>query len=281
MEGEVLEILRATTVSDTNTIRNAEISLRQLYSNPDFPFTLLFIANHHNVEVGLRKAALTTLRNYVLATWSPQLDEHFQGQVFLTDQAKAQIREQVLALCTSNVNKSSDNNVSALAASVVSRIASVDFPEAWPDLFDTLIKTINSEAEDAPIHGALRVLNELVDSSFSEEQFFGIAADLVNSLEKVATSNARGFFVRAMAMNVFRSCFDTLQMVMEYHRASVKGFVDGSLGRWKPFFVETIKTPLPPTPSREEESAHSHILMTWKGMLALKIQVIKVSPLPP
>jgi len=282
MEQRVLQLLQATTTPDTNIIRNAEQGLLRLYQEQEFPFALLAIATHSNIERGSRKAALTTLRTYVLATWSPQLDETFKGAVYLNDEAKGRLREQLFAICISDdKGVPVDNNIQALAAQVVSRIASVDFPDAWPSLFPALLNTLTSSTSDGPPHGALRVLSELIDSGFTEEQFFGIARDLVSALQGLVVNTDRGLIVRAMSLSVFRACFETLEMVMADHGVAVKAFLDESLKVWMPFFFETIKTPLPEPeehigPMSDNDIRNQLLSTQWRGIIALKVQVIRV-----
>ncbi len=246
MEQQVLQLLQATTRPDTRVIRDAEQGLLRLYPQTDFPFALLTIASHNDIESSSRKAALTALKNYVSAAWSPQLEETFTGNVHLNDEAKARVRDQVFAICTLEGDQApKDATIQALAAGVASKIASVDFPDAWPSLFPSLLTILNTSTSDAPIHGALRVLAELVDEGLTEEQFFIVAQDLVSGLQHVAVDNNRGLIVRAMTLNVFRACFEMLEMVMADHGAAVKQFLNESLKAWMPFFMETLKQPLP------------------------------------
>ena len=117
---------------------------------------------------------------------------------------------------------------------------------------------------------------ELVESGFSEEQFFAVARDLVNGLQTVALNANRKPIVRAMAMSVFRACFDTLEMVMEDHKVAVKGFLDEALKGWMPFFVDTIKLVLPEPPAEVDETKEEGLPSQWRGLIALKLQVVKV-----
>lgn len=273
MEQQVLQLLQATTRPDTAIIRDAEQGLLRLYQQPEFPFALLTIASHNDIETSSRKAALAALKNYISATWSPQFDETFTGNVYLSDEAKAGVRDQVFGICTIEGDLApKDATIQALAAGVASKIATVDFPDAWPSLFPSLLTILNTSTNDAPIHGALRVLAELIDSGLTEEQFFMVASDLVNALQHVAVDNIRSLMVRAMTLNVFRSCFEMLEMVMADHGAAVKAFLDESLKAWMPFFMETLKEPLPESTNLVMDQNDGQL----RGLVALKVQVVKV-----
>ena len=51
----------------------------------------------------------------------------------------------------------SDTRVSATIAYVISSIASWDWPDDWPELFDILMSALASSDTDA-VHGSMRVL---------------------------------------------------------------------------------------------------------------------------
>ena len=272
MEQELLPLLADTQspVADTRTA--AELHLLHLYPNQSFPLSLAAIASHDSVPVNLRQSALSVLRTFIVAGWSPLLDE-FRGQILVDDANKAQIRRVLLELCTTADIQ--ERKVKSSASFAVSKIASADFPEHWPELLPSLLQIINGPASSAgAVHGALKVLHDLVDTGFNEEQFFNVARDLVTTLFNVTTNESRKPVLRALAVSVFRSCFDTLEMVLEQHKAAVKEFMDEVLGGWSPFFISTLKASFPQAPVEQEESKES--ASEWRGVVALKVQVVKL-----
>lgn len=102
MEQQVLGLLHATTVPDTETIRKAEQSLVALYRQQEYPVALLNISTHANIEPGSRKAALTALRKYIESTWSPNFEEASTQQSPLSEDARKHVRNQILAICISS-----------------------------------------------------------------------------------------------------------------------------------------------------------------------------------
>lgn len=274
MEQELLSLLADTQSPTTSTRQAAELRLKQLYSNESFPISLTAIASHESVPVNLRQSALSVLRTFIAASWSPSLDE-FKGQILVNDANKAQIRRTLLELATTV--ETPERKVKASASFAVSKIASADFPDDWPELLPSLLQIINDPATtDSALHGSLKVLLDLVDTGFGEEQFFNVARDLVSSLFAVATSETRRPMLRALAVAAFRACFDTLEMVLEQHKVAIKQFVDEVLGGWSPFFVVTLKMPLPQPPSEEEANKEGDVLSQWRGVVGLKIQIVKV-----
>ena len=274
MEQELLSLLANTQSSTTATRQAAELQLKSLYSNEAFPISLTAIASHESVPVNLRQSALSVLRTYIGAGWSSMLDD-FKGQVLVNDANKGQIRRALLALATTT--DTPERKVKASASYAVSKIASADFPDDWPELLPSLLQIINNASTtDSALHGALKVLLDLVDTGLSEDQFFNVARDLVSALFAVATSETRRPMMRALSVAVFRSCFDTFEMVLEQHKVAIKQFVDELLSAWSPFFVSTLKAPLPQPPSDEEANKSGEIASQWRGIIGLKIQVVKV-----
>ncbi|KAF7715275.1 Uncharacterized protein PECH_002104 [Penicillium ucsense] len=273
MEQELLLLLADTQATSADTRHAAEAQLAQLKANESFPISLTAIASHESVPVNLRQSALSVLRTFITSHWSSNLDD-FEGQVLVNDSNKSQIRRALLELATTI--ETPERKVKASASYAVSKIASADFPEDWPELLPTILQVINDPASsDNAVHGALKVLLDLVDTGFSDEQFFQVARDLVSSLFTVATSETRRPMLRALAVAVFRSCFDTLEMVLEQHKVAIKQFADMLVAGWSPYFVETLKAPLPQAPSPEEANKVGEIASQWRGVVALKVQIVK------
>lgn len=274
MEQQVLDLLGAT-LDASGPIRNdAERQLEQLYTNDAFPISLISIAAHKSVPVEHRQAALLSLKKLVLKTWSPSLEE-YEGTEVLSDATKEQIRQSVLAVATASEE---ERKIVAAASYVVSKIASVDFPEQWPSLLPTLLNAV-PQADATQLHGVLVVLGNLVEDGFDDEQFSSSAVDLVRCLYNVAVDGEKKYTTRALAVSVFRACFDTMELVYQNNKAAVQQFMQEASDAWSPFFIEVLKMPLPYMPTEEEEmqgSPGGPAVIRWRGVIALKTQVVKV-----
>jgi hypothetical protein len=275
MEEQVAQLLAATQSASEAPRREAETQLQSLWSHPEYAPGLVAIASHDSVPLNIRQASLLALKQFVVSCWSNQFDE-FKGsqeeQSLVGEDVKQRIREPLLELATS---ETLDRKVKAAASYVVSKIASSDFPELWPDLLQRLLHVIPNGSE-GQLHGALKVLAELVDESFGEDQFFRSAKDLVKVVFDVATTEGRKPTLRALAVSVFRGCFDILESVMEEHKTEVKAFAEEILTQWTPFFIEVMKTKLPNPPTEQEENDDAPNAETYKGLVSLKLQVVKV-----
>jgi hypothetical protein len=271
MEQQLVRLLTETQSSEEGPRKNAEWQLKQQYNNSDFPVALVSVGSHSDVPIAIRQAALLCLKTFVLACWSPQFDE-FNGQLYGDDGKKAQIRQSLLDLALSGRD---ERKIKSAASLVVSKIATADFPDEWPDLLPTVLNVVG-QGNDAQLQGALKVLNELVDDCFTDEQFFKVARDLVKVVYDVAVNDSQKPTLRALAVSVFRSCLDTLEMVMEDHKDQVKAFAQEALSGWIPFFITIMKNPLPPTPSDEDTKNETAGWEFYRGLVALKLQIVKV-----
>ncbi|KAF1349147.1 armadillo-type protein [Delphinella strobiligena] len=270
MEREIVQLLADTQSPHEGPRKNAELQLRQLYTNDGFASALISIAAKEQFGLQARQSALLYLKRYIQEAWSPQLEE-YKGQTCIENEdERKRIRNMLLELSTT---EGQERKIKSAASSVVSKIATVDWPDQWPELLPTVLHVINN-GSDGQIHGAMKVLMELVDDCFGEDQFFKVARDLVSTVYHVAINHARSPILRALAVSVFRSCFDILEMVMEDHKAAVKGFAEETLSDWFPFFIATLKAPLPPAPVEGESDAA--VSEQYRGLVALKLQVVKV-----
>ena len=271
MEQQVLDLLEATLVASTAIRSDAEHHLEQLYTNDTFPISLISIASHKSVPLEHRQAALLSLKKLVLKIWSPSLEE-YEGPDTLSDATKEQVRQSVLSIATAS---DEERKIVAAASYVVSKIASADFPEQWPSLLPTLLNLV-PQADATQLHGALLVLGSLVEEGFDEDQFSGSAIDLVRCIYNVAVDGDKRLTTRALAVSIFRACLDTMELVYQTNKTSVTQFMQELSEAWSPFFIEVLKMPLPRMPSEKEENKKGLADSAWRGVIALKTQVVKV-----
>lgn len=271
MEEQLVQLLSAIQTGQEGPRKHAEEQLHSYYGHQELPLGLVSIACHDNVPINIRQAALLYIKQLALAGWSDNLDE-FKGQILVTDENKILLRQQLLTLATSD---QLDRRLKSAAGLAVSKIAVADYPDQWPDLVDNLLQLIPN-ATDGQLHGALKVLSELVDECFNEKTFFGVAPQLVKVLFGVSVNEQRKPILRALACSVFRGCFDILEMILGDYKAMVKNFADEILREWIPFFVVILNTRLPEPPAESDEEAETASAETYKGLVALKLQVVKV-----
>uniref|UniRef100_L2FDT3 Importin beta-5 n=1 Tax=Colletotrichum fructicola (strain Nara gc5) TaxID=1213859 RepID=L2FDT3_COLFN len=267
MEDQLVSLLANTQSSDQGPRQQAEIELKHARANPAFPTSLANIANHASIDTAIRQAALSTLRLFIERNWSPEDRDASEPLVDISDAARDQLRNTLLEIALSNEDK---RLVKIAASYAIGKIASADFPERWPQLLPTVLGVIPTST-DVQLHGALRVLGDIIDESLSEDQFFTMARDIVKAVTEVALNEGRKPNLRALAISVFRSCFDLMDIVKEDHMKEVKSFAEEALKEWYPFFAQVLKTRLPEAPA-ELASGQPE---SWNHIIAMKLQVVK------
>ena len=260
-----MQLLANTTSAQQVPRQQAEIELKRARTNPDFPVSLAKVASHTSVDISVRQAALLSLRQFISYNWGVG-DEDDEPQIPISDEARAFLRQTLLDL---SLSQEDDRKVKISASAAVGKIAIHDFPEQWPNLLPEILRVIPN-ASDAQLHGALRVLGDLVEESLSEDQFFSMARDIARILSGVALDQNRKPMLRALAISVFRSCFDLMNMIKDDHAKEVNAFAEELLTQWNPFFVEVIKTRLPDADLSEGTQPES-----WNSIIALKLQAVK------
>ncbi|KAF5657204.1 importin [Fusarium heterosporum] len=265
MEDQLVQLLSNTQLSDQGPRQQAEIELKRARTNPAFPLSLANIAAHTSIETNIRQAALTNLRLFIENNWSnEELDD--EPQIPISDEARAQLKQVLLDLVLS---QDDDRKVKISASYAVGKIAVHDFPEQWPNLLPTILSVVPA-GTDSQLHGALRLLNDIIEESLSEDQFFSMAQDITKALSEVALNENRKPMHRALAISIFRGCFDLLNMIKEDHAKEVRAFADGLLQQWNPFFITVLKSSLPEANLETGTQPES-----WSNIIALKLQVVK------
>jgi hypothetical protein len=100
LEDQLLHLLAETQLSAEAPRKQAESHLQQAQSNPAFPTSLAAIASHTSVSLEIRQAALVSLRQFVEKNWSGENEDG--PSIPIPDDAKEQLRAQLLELATSN-----------------------------------------------------------------------------------------------------------------------------------------------------------------------------------
>ncbi|KIL92684.1 hypothetical protein FAVG1_03864 [Fusarium avenaceum] len=265
MEDQLVQLLSNTQLPDQGPRQQAEIELKRARTNPAFPLSLANIAAHTSIETNIRQAALTNLRLFIENNWSnDEVDD--EPQIPISEEARGQLKQVLLDLVLSQDN---DRKVKISASYAVGKIAVHDFPDQWPTLLPTILSVVPA-GTDAQLHGALRLLSDIIEESLSEDQFFSMVQDITKALAEVALNENRKPMHRALAISIFRGCFDLLNMIKEDHAKEVRAFADGLLQQWNPFFITVLKSSLPEANLESGTQPDS-----WSNIIALKLQVVK------
>lgn len=126
---------------------------------------------------------------------------------------------------------------------------------------------------DAQIYGGLKILSDVIDESLSEDQFFSMAREIVKAVTQVAFDDNRKSNLRALAISIFRGCFDLMDIVKDDHPTEVKAFADEALKEWIPYFLGVLKAPLPESGPPSQDNLRQP--EEWNNVISVKIQAVK------
>ena len=273
MEEQVLDLLRATQLSNATPRVAAELQLKQLQGNDHFPVALVTIGTHTDIPVLDRQAALVNLKRFVNTAWSPA-QEDFAGKVQVSDDTKVGIRRTLLGTIF-GVQAGVDSKIIAATAAVVAAVANSDFPEEWPDLLDSILDQLPQSTDDQA-QAILIVLGELVDGGLDADAFYRYAQRLFDSLHGTVVNSNMKLLVRAQAVNIFKTGLDFLENLKSKEDSGIRGFAEGICKTWSQFLLEVVREVLPslPSPEQEEDPSNPEIAVTWRGVVSLKTQVV-------
>ncbi|GME79397.1 unnamed protein product [Ambrosiozyma monospora] len=184
----LLDLIYKLTSPNNNLRLQAELDFQSLLqSNPSqFFYNLLQISTDqsNSIPIDSRQAAILHIKRLVPKYWSPAF-QSYVGPSTIDQNVKLLIRQALLGQLIGDP----DSKIRNGASYAIVQIASVDYPDEWPNLLNDLYQgatgyadTIN-ENDHNLILGCLSVLHDLFDDLVSDEQFFegGIAVSVLQA----------------------------------------------------------------------------------------------------
>ncbi|XP_046853587.1 importin-9-like [Xenia sp. Carnegie-2017] len=176
---------------------NAEERLKLLEVTEDYGIHLAQLSVDENSALPIRQLASVILKQYVQSHWMP-ISEKFTPPV-TPSKAKAAIREILPHGLKDPISK-----VRLSVAYAMSAIAHWDWPEAWPDLFGTLMQALLSEDHNF-VHGAMRVLTEF-SSEVTDAQISQVAPIILPQMCLILTEDVKYHIrTRSRAVSIFNT----------------------------------------------------------------------------
>ncbi|KAK9369500.1 armadillo-type protein [Lipomyces kononenkoae] len=233
MDQQIVDLLNATQSAEREIRSSAEQQLGRLQESQGnyLATSLINIGSTTSYPISLRQSALLILKLTIARTWSLQFDE-FVGNA-LDGNVKSLIRQQLFEIL-----RSPERKLRSLAANLVSKISSADFPDEWPELFDGLMSMLRS-AETESIEGALSILKELLDDGFTFEQFASIAIQVFEALYVLATSSSVDLWTKANTIDTVRAALNFFNQV-QTEGDSMKAFVNQAVDLWSTVFSNNL-----------------------------------------
>lgn len=204
--------------------------------------------------VGIIQSALLILKNIIPKSWSIGFEE-FLGPPVSQD-VKANVRSTLLGLLGFSKSK-----VRSVAALLVANIASVEYPDEWPDLLTHLLHFIQ-QGTTFQLYGALSAIKELVSDTLSDVEFVRVGESILSAMLAVASSpqdpcspgatrtEAPGKYsphASAMAIEVFRQCIDFFLIAEDTKSPLVETVATPIIDQWVPLFIQYVGMQVDPS----------------------------------
>ncbi|KAI1321026.1 hypothetical protein EDD11_008607 [Mortierella claussenii] len=233
MDQAVFQALTDTLSADTNTRLAAELRIKELQVNAEYPISLVRLALARECNISQRHSAAVLLKSYIDTQWSEKSTK-FHGPEPPAE-TKAVVREMVLTGLSDPTNR-----IRAACAYVVSKIAHHDWPEQWTNLLDVLVHHLKHGSADE-VHGSMRVLAEFVNKDITHVQLPLVAPVLFPELLRILVSEQLySHATRSRCASIFRNAVEMLYTIKEEHPEAVKTYLTPIIGQWNEAFITIL-----------------------------------------
>lgn len=218
----LIDLVLNQTSSDNEIRKNAEIQFSQIVKQDpsNATQTILQLALDISLPLDVRQACLLHLKRLVPQYWSMGF-ESFIGPPINQD-TKQLIRSKLLQLATSTP----ESKIRSGAAYAIVQIASVDYPDEWPELINELYSATTQFQNETALLGGLQVLTDLFDDLITEEQFWegGVGKEVVGHLNNILSQKLAAD-VKTQAIKLYESVLAILRSPEAFTTDERKQFV--------------------------------------------------------
>lgn len=240
LKQNLLATLGASLSFDQNERVKAEDQIKIFETTEEYGVILTEVTIELNCQQEIRQLASVLLKQYVDSHWSSLSEEKFKPPE-ATEQVKAFIR------CNLPSGLKDDSSkIRTSVAYAISRIASFDWPDAWPELFPLLMEALHSMNANI-IHGTMRVFTELA-GEVTDLQIPHVAPVIFPEMLKIfANPEVYGIRTSARAAHIFSIIAGLIGLMKKVY----KGIDKQHLYPYLPDFLNTcsqqLSTPDGPT----------------------------------
>ncbi|XP_063612464.1 importin-9-like isoform X2 [Penaeus indicus] len=234
--------LREALVENLNNIlspqadvrRAAEEQIHVLEVTEEFGVHLVELTLDRNGPLPIRQLASVLLKQYVEAHWCTDSEKFRVPEC--PEYAKAKIKELLPHGLHEPISK-----VRSSVAYAISAIAHWDWPENWCGLFDLLMAALKT-GEEAPVHGAMRVLTEF-SRDLTDQHIPQVAPVILPEMYRIFCEEEKyGIRTRGRAVEIFSTLANLICMMGEYNRSLAKTLLYPTLPAFTQALVKGLQT---------------------------------------
>ncbi|KAG0092221.1 hypothetical protein BGZ93_003846 [Podila epicladia] len=275
MDQAVFQTLTDTLSADPNARMAAELRIKELQQNPEYPLSLVKLALARECNVSQRHSAAVQLKSYIDLQWSTK-SNRYRGP-----EPPAEIKTAVRELLLTGLSDPT-NRIRSSCAYVVSKIAHLDWPDSWPNLLDVLVHHLKSGSADE-VHGSMKVLAEFISKDVTHVQLPFVAPVLFPELLRImVTEQMYSHATRSRCASIFRNATEMMFTVKETHPEAVKLYLKPIIGQWNEAFISILSKRTTDNPEIEvaEWRLKSEVLRFFNLAIPMSPKLMNSSILP-
>ena len=235
---ELVKLIVDQTNPDNNIRKSAELQFNEsVKQDPSQAmYIILQLAMDQTLPIDIRQACILHLKRLVPQFWSMGF-ESFIGPPINQD-LKVEIRRKLLELATG----STQSKLRGGAAYAIVQIASVDYPDEWPDLMNTLYTATMQYQDQTALLGGLQVLTDLFDDLITEEQFWegGIGKEVIEHLNDILSRDGISAEVKTQDIKLYENVLAILRSPEAFATPERKEFVIGEITKTVEILIQLL-----------------------------------------
>ncbi len=202
------------------------------------------------MDFSIRHLAAVLLDGYISRHWA-EGDSKYTGPP-VSDQVRPLLRHHLLNSLTIVYGAGEDNSSAQMISSQtkrllssyahsVSKIAAVDWPAAWPELFPVLAGYLVSKENASAVFSSLAVFSELAHE-ITDMQVPSVAPVLLPAMLDIFTGSYPTRY-RARAITVFVTLAETVFLMAEYQRGAIRQYLEPHIARYAEAVIKGLEAP--------------------------------------
>ncbi|KAG8237354.1 hypothetical protein J437_LFUL016555 [Ladona fulva] len=193
----LLDALECILSPVQEVMKAAEERAKVLEVTEDYGIQLLQVMIDPGYNIAMRQLASVMFNRYIECHWTTAAESFQEPEV--PEELKENIK-QILPLGL----KESASKIRTSVAHTIATIASFDWPDQWPNLYDALLAHLTSGDEWA-VHGAIRVIREMCKTL---NHHICVVSEIILREMNEIVKNDQKFSprIRSRAIEVFISC---------------------------------------------------------------------------
>uniref|UniRef100_A0AAR5PV48 Importin N-terminal domain-containing protein n=2 Tax=Dendroctonus ponderosae TaxID=77166 RepID=A0AAR5PV48_DENPD len=152
----VLDVLNRASSQDPQILKPAEAKLREWETEPGFYSVFQNVISNHSLEVNVRWMAVLYMKNGIDRYWRKNAPHA------ISEEEKQFVRQNLLTDFMEPISQ-----IAVQRAVIIGKVARLDCPKDWPQLFPTLLQAVES-SDNLMQHRALLTLHHVVKTISSK-----------------------------------------------------------------------------------------------------------------